>query len=254
MIANRGVVLFLALIIIGLLASTCLSADSTSIFVVYGIMYMADGVTPVTDAHTIIVTNTRTAVSVTTELGSGDELGKYSAVFIDYQTNNAAQVGDLLTIESFDSLDEIRASRNRIATVDEVLAGKARVDLVEGTHPPSEPTSYVAAQNVFPCVSETIEIFAWINDSYGNPVSGAVVHFSSDRGLADVVTESPDTTDANGCAHAKITTAVPGISHLWADVEWFGYWLTLGPSEGIEWGGASATEATTWGNIKALFR
>jgi hypothetical protein len=246
-------ILALAPIITGLLICPVCAADSTSIFVVYGMMYQVDGVTPVADAHTIMVANGRSGVNITTTLGSCGEVGKYSVVFMDYETSNAAQVGDVFTVQAIDNLGEIRALRSHVVAVEQVMASKARVDILAGTGVPNSSASQIGTEDCFPCVGETVGIVAHINDCYGTPVPDVVVHFRSDRGLNDVITESPDVTDANGYADAKMTSVLPGTGHIWADIEWHGSSLTIGPSEGIHWSGASATQTTTWGKIKTLY-
>jgi hypothetical protein len=217
-------------------------------------MYQADGATPVEDAHTIMVTNERSGTSVTTILGSCGEAGKYSVVLLDAATNNAAQVGDLFTLEAVDNCGGTRAYAREVVTLDQIVAQRTRIDTKEGEGVPSASTSQLSADDYFPCVGETIEIRGGIRDRYGTPVHDVIVSFYSDRGAGDVIAGSPDITEANGYADARMTTLVPGTCHIWADLEWRGSALTVGPSQGIQWSGASGVERATWGSIKALYK
>ena len=119
---------------------------------------------------------------------------------------------------------------------------------------PCVGTSTIMPGAMNPCIGEIIEVNAQISDCYGTPVQGAVVYFESSREGQDVFYGSPDTTGVLGHAEATMTSAYPGYCSLYADVEWSGYWITIGPSVTFEWSGASDVERLTWGRIKSLYR
>jgi hypothetical protein len=115
---------------------------------------------------------------------------------------------------------------------------------------PCAGTSPVWADPEFPCAGDTIGIYVIVRDCYGTPLVGVEVNFYSDRGGDDTIIGSPTITNVEGFAGARMTSVVPGECH--AFVICMG--VTLGPSGVVSWGGASAAEHTTWGNIKSLYR
>lgn len=80
-------------------SSPLLSQDSTSIFLVYGTLYSDwDRTIEVDGGYTILVRNATNSIEGLADVGSGSDKGKYVATLIDYNTNNAAQAGDILEI------------------------------------------------------------------------------------------------------------------------------------------------------------
>ncbi|MFH1219378.1 MAG: Ig-like domain-containing protein [Candidatus Eisenbacteria bacterium] len=111
-------------------------------------------------------------------------------------------------------------------------------------------TSIVWADHYSACPGDTVSIYVLVQDCYGVVLPGKIVHFYSSRGSYDTVIGSPDVTDANGIGRARITSMVVGGCQVYVNCQG----IILGPSEAIVWSGASTTEHTTWGAIKAICR
>lgn len=71
-------------------------------------------------------------------------------------------------------------------------------------------------------VRDTADVYVVVRDLYGEVIPGLTCDFISDRGPTDVVIGTPDVTDDNGFAQARVTTVyepVFSVSHITVDVE-----------------------------------
>jgi hypothetical protein len=77
-------------------------------------------------------------------------------------------------------------------------------------------------------VRDTIDIYLIARDLYGELIVGLTCDFYSDRGPTDIILDSPDVTDINGFAQARITTTYePCFSESHLTVEGAG--AVIGP-------------------------
>ena len=111
-------------------------------------------------------------------------------------------------------------------------------------------TSSVAAGEYAPCVGDTVEIYALIQDCYCVPLKGKLVTFHSTRGTSDQIIGVTALTDSNGIARSTITTSTPGESQVYVVVEG----IIFGPGSVITWSAATSTQPSTWGTIKAQLK
>jgi hypothetical protein len=112
--------------------------------------------------------------------------------------------------------------------------------------------SWLDPENDSPCVGESVDLDILVRDCYGSPLPGIVVDVRSSRGSDDVISGSPDTTDADGHAEASITSTVAGQS--WLSMDFEGYGFGCDNIATIGWSGASGTAVSAWGAVKGLYR
>jgi hypothetical protein len=66
-------------------------------------------------------------------------------------------------------------------------------------------------------VGDTVDVYVVIRDVYGEPIADLACDFITDRPDTDVVIGSPDVTDINGAAQARVTRSgnfYPPVAHL----------------------------------------
>lgn len=71
-------------------------------------------------------------------------------------------------------------------------------------------------------VRDTVDLFVVVRDLYGEVIPGMSCDFFSDRGATDVVMGTPDVSDENGMASARITTVYEPFfshSHITVDID-----------------------------------
>ena len=110
------------------------AADTTvtNVLVVFGTVFERDGLTPSTDADTVVVTNLRTRVSASSPTGAV-EPSKYSVVFLDFEWNDAAAVGDTLVFRLLHA--PLLSSDCIVVNEGDVSARQLRLDLVVDREP-----------------------------------------------------------------------------------------------------------------------
>jgi hypothetical protein len=77
-------------------------------------------------------------------------------------------------------------------------------------------------------VRDTIDLYVVVRDLYGEVIPGMSCDFFSDRGATDVIIGTPDESDGDGVASARITTVYEPFfseSHITVDIEG----VTVGP-------------------------
>ncbi|MFZ1948401.1 MAG: FlgD immunoglobulin-like domain containing protein [bacterium] len=77
-------------------------------------------------------------------------------------------------------------------------------------------------------VRDTIDLYVVVRDLYGEVIPGMSCDFFSDRGATDVIIGTPDESDEDGLASARITTVYEpffSVSHITVDIEG----VTIGP-------------------------
>lgn len=114
-------------------AGTAHSQGLTSpLFVVYGVMENEDHI-PIEGTYAIIVTNVHRGVTIEDELGTGDDAGKYCAVFLDYADMIAVVEGDQIRVKARKIGEEGLYLYAKYTVTPEDVAGMCvTIDMVEG--------------------------------------------------------------------------------------------------------------------------
>lgn len=142
---NRKLTGALAAAIIMLFCAPLQAQLSTAVFVVYGNAYDQNGV-PVDDHYLITVTNLNNGMAVETEVESGSNSGRYSAVFVDLTGSAAATEGDLIRVEAMEyATGESFVCREHTITADEITSGEAFFEQVINT----ESASWGAVKQIY---------------------------------------------------------------------------------------------------------
>jgi len=107
----------------------CSHAQQTNLFIVFGKVFLSDGVTYAPDGTIVIVENLNTGASISTTVGA-TEPGKYIVVFIDFEGNRAAAVGDQIKITVKSPEGELLANPNPYTvTAENITARRVRIDI-----------------------------------------------------------------------------------------------------------------------------
>jgi len=119
---------FLFALIFFILTIPCY-AQQTSIFTVYGEVFLSDGVTHAPDGNIVTVKNLNTGIFLSTTVGSS-EPGKYTVVFTDFTGNRAAAVGDVIQTIVKSPEDELLASpAPHTVVAADITAKRVRVNI-----------------------------------------------------------------------------------------------------------------------------
>jgi len=101
-------------------------------------------------------------------------------------------------------------------------------------------------------VSDTADVYVIVRDLYAEVIPGLTCDFFSDRGPTDIILGSPDVTDLNGLASARLTTTYEPFfsqSHITVEVEG----VVLGPVT-ISWECRAGVDAGDLPAVPALRR
>jgi hypothetical protein len=130
MLGNTVKAIVTGILIIAATAPACRGQGEASVFVVYGTMYEEDGITPVEEAYQITVTNRANGTADSVDLGSGDGIGNYSIVWIDYSGGYVVQLGDSILVAA-ENPDETWYVMG-VVSEDDMVNNNMRINISKG--------------------------------------------------------------------------------------------------------------------------
>jgi hypothetical protein len=106
------------------------AGQQTNIFTIYGNVYGSDGVTLIEDGHSVRVVNQTQDDTLTAFVGEGSS-GTYNVVFVDFNDNCAAAVGDSIVFVLYTAEGYRRSNEMVVGITGDYISGKQmRFDLV----------------------------------------------------------------------------------------------------------------------------
>jgi len=103
---------------------------TAGVFAIGGVVYQADGHTPVTQPLTVRITNLTAGLAQTTKTGGLAGAGRYAVAFVDTSNNRAAASGDQIEVTVTDDSGQLAAEPiKHTISVDEIRSGRAIINV-----------------------------------------------------------------------------------------------------------------------------